>query len=753
MKKTLLFYLCTCITGSLFVAGSSCDTQKDSAGSSKALSVDRDVNQLSVSAADTSVIAQITKGHFEEASVLLQQSEQQPNAESLRRLLSQYEALRQSRQEESQKALQEQMDELKKIEEKTAGSKVIDVNDIDDAMVAVIRAREFLPEDKKDEILRDPFVEKVLTQLRSNAAENENHGKWIDAYAHSYYWLTALHEDDKAIRDKAEELTELAAIELSFKDSSCSETAQDRYAGIDPMMFLRALHLLDSNYVHSIEYKEMAQKAIRRCRLLGKVLADTKDSLAWTADAESIGQWQSGLEAIGVQMDQDFAKEPMRVENMAQLMEDILALDAITLKLPKEVVIAQFTEAAFEALDPFTNMVWPWSVQDFEKSMTQQFTGIGVEISKSTGVLKVVSLLPDTPAYKSGMDAGDEIIAVNGEDTKDMTIYCAVSKITGPKGTTVTLRLRQPITGEIKELTITRDKIVVNSLRGWTRKPDGAWDYMLDPANKVGYIRLTAFTETTGEDLDLVLRQLEKGGLAGLILDLRFNSGGYLQAAADVVDLFIEEGVIVKSNPRHGFATYEIAHRSGTHPDFPLVVLINGSSASASEIVAGALQDPKHQRAILVGERSYGKGSVQVVTPFTGGGSQLKYTVAYYHLPSDQQVKNRYQMEKLNRTDWGIAPDIEVKVLSNELKDMIDLQRDNDVLSQNDKPESDSGLVRHTVDETIFKDPQLATGLIVIRSKLLEQGADLVLKDYSPEEIRAARAVKSSFAADRESDE
>jgi C-terminal processing protease CtpA/Prc len=206
--------------------------------------------------------------------------------------------------------------------------------------------------------------------------------------------------------------------------------------------------------------------------------------------------------------------------------------------------------------------------------------------------------------------------------------------------------------------------------------------------------------------------------------------------------MFVAEGVIVKSSPRHGFATYEIAHRSGTHPNYPLVVLINGASASASEIVAGALQDPKHQRAVLVGERSYGKGSVQVVTPFTGGDSQLKYTVAYYHLPSDQQVKNRYQMEKLGRKDWGIAPDVEVKVSSNELKNMLDLQRDNDVLLRGG---SENGSAKkHSLDETVLRDPQLSMALIVVQSQLLEQGTQLVLKDISQEEIRAARAAAES---------
>jgi C-terminal processing protease CtpA/Prc len=128
-----------------------------------------------------------------------------------------------------------------------------------------------------------------------------------------------------------------------------------------------------------------------------------------------------------------------------------------------------------------------------------------------------------------------------------------------------------------------------------------------------------------------------------------------------------------------------------------------------------------------VGQRSYGKGSVQVVTPFTGGGSQMKYTVAYYHLPSDQRVKNRYQIEKLGRKDWGVAADVEVKMLNNELKEMIDIQRDNDVLFQDDHEDNPDQAQRHTLAETIQSDPQLAVGLLVVQSKMLAQGQTLDL--------------------------
>jgi carboxyl-terminal processing protease len=717
------------VLGLVALMGSSCDTKQQSAPGAASGSVKEQSPPSSPEKTDLQLIVDsICRGDFEQARQLLQTAPAGPAAGQMKELVDRYFAIEEQRDQKRIAAYQEQLQELDKIKEEVTAKGTPDVNDIDETMVALIQAREYALPEQKAELMSDPFVRTMLTKMKANADADEEQGKWLDAYAHCYYWLTELEKDEKAYRDKADELTELAAIELSLKNSACGETATERYEGIDVEMFLRALQLLDGNYVHQVDYRDMTEKALNRCRLIGTVLARTNEQLAWSASKEQVSEWNTALDELEARLAAAFQNaETVQVETVADVLYEVLALDSETLTMPQEVMIAHYAEAALASLDPFTNLVWPWSVKDFEKNMTQQFTGIGVEISKSTGVLKVVSLLPDTPAYTSGLDADDEITAVNGEPTEDMNIYCAISKITGPKGTKVMLTIRRPSTGETKEIAITRDRIVVQPLRGWMREENGNWNYWADSENRIGYVRLTAFTESSGPDLDEVLRKLEKDGLKGLILDLRYNSGGYLQAAAEVVDLFIKEGVIVKSNPRQGLATYEIAHRSGTHPDYPLVILMNSFSASASEIVAGALQDSKYQRATLVGQRSYGKGSVQVVSPFTGGGSQIKYTIAYYHLPSDQQVKNRYQMEKLGRDDWGIAPDVDVEMLSNEIREMIDIQRGNDVLTRTDHGANGGSSERYTLQEAMQADPQLSIGLLVLQSKLVAQGQTLDL--------------------------
>lgn len=736
MRKSF-FWISIIVLGLIALTGSSCNPKQSSQDSPPATVT---IAQEALSLEDGSdlqpVADSICQGDFEQAREILQQMPDHPSAGQMRILIDRYFQIEEQRDQKRQAAYQEQLDELEKIKERIAETEtpdVLDVNDIDDTMVAVIRTREYAVGDEKAAILDDPFVLDALTQMKVNADADEQQGKWMDAYAHCYYWLTAIFEDDDAYKDKAEELIELSAIELGLKDSTCGETATERYQGIEPEMFLRALQLLGGNYVHEVDYQQMITDALKRCRLLARVLENTQESLAWSATKEQLSEWNLGLETLQPEDDQLTQNTQKKPESVLRVFEGVLALNAITLKLPETVVIAHFAEAALASLDPFTSLVWPWNVKDFEKSMTQQFTGIGVEISKSTGILKVVSLLPDTPAYKSGLDADDEIVAVDGEPTEDMSIRCAVSKITGPKGTKVSLTIRRPSTGETTEVVIRRDKIVVQPLRGWTRDAGGEWNDLIDIENRIGYIRLTAFTENSGPDLDESLRKLEKAGLNGLILDLRFNSGGYLQASADVVDLFVKEGLIVTSKPRQGLETYEIAHRSGTHPDYPMVVLINGSSASASEIVAGALQDPKHRRATLVGQRSYGKGSVQVVTPYTGDGSQLKYTIAYYHLPSNQRVQNRYQVIKEGRKDWGIAPDVEVELRTNEIKEMVDIQRNNDVLARTDHEANGGAMKRHAIRETLQADPQLSIGLLVLQSKLTAQGIELDLDSIDPE--------------------
>ena len=695
----------------------------------------------------------IYQGKFDDAGKLLETVPAQTNSPpaELLNITKEYQTIDEQRREAKKAAYEETMAELEKLRNKTdvnsindvndAGEvgDVNDVNDIIEKLAVITRAVEFADSKQKQKLLSDPFVKEAMQKSIDNAARLEVEGKWLEAYTDCYRWLLAIDPNNDGYEDYAQQLLDRAAIAISFEDSPC-ETREERYQGVDERIFLRAVNFMAAYYVRMLDFDQMAIKGLERCKLLSEVMeklpesklnpdsnsTETSKPMEYIKDPKKLAAWNVVLDALTEQVKSSL-NEPAGFDKdrFVYIFEKVLELNEATVKFPREVLISQFVEAALTALDPYTSLVWPRQVEDFEKIMTNEFTGIGIEISKQEGQLTVASLLPDTPAYKSGLDAGDIIEKVNGLETKDMTLTCAVHKITGPKGTEVTLSIFRPTEDKKWELVITRDKIVVPTIRGWQRTEAGKWLYIIDEKDRIGYIRITSFSSETSTDLENALRKLESDGLKGLIIDLRFNTGGLLDSAVEVADKFIDaDDWVVKRQPRDGIApTYEASHKNGTHPNYPLVILINSSSASASEIVAGALADKKYKRAILVGGRTHGKGSVQGVTSYPGEGAQLKYTMAYYHLPSDQRVESQEAMKKLGRTDWGVGPNVNIVLRSDELKEMIEMQRDNDVLVRADHDNTNGDLKKHTIEETLAADPQLAVGLLVVRSKLIEAEA------------------------------
>ena len=599
-----------------------------------------------------------------------------------------------------------------------------DVNNIPKVLSVIARTASLADEQQKQQLLSDSFVKQIIQNAKARAIQYESQGRWLDEYANCYWWLVAIDPENEAYSNYAEQLLEKANIVSSFQDSPC-ESHKQRYEKVEKRMFVRAIDVLNSNYVSIIDYRQMATKAIRRCELLAEVVnlsRAVRDTLGIELNAEYSKKgsaWSATLAAISDEADQ--SPTGISKDKFIDIFEKVLALNSTTVELPNGMLIAEFAEAALSALDPYTNMVWPRQAQDFDKTVTNKFSGIGIEISKRKGLLTVVSLLPDTPAYNSGLDAGDVIETVDGFQTKDMTLTCAVHRITGPAGTKVTLTIRRRGEDKTIDIPITRARITVPTIRGWQRTETGKWLYLVDEERKIGYVRITSFSEKTASDLQKVLNQLEAKELAGLVLDLRSNSGGLLSSAIEVTDKFVAKGLIVSTRPRSVW-TSAPAHKKGTHPNYPLVVLINRFSASASEIVAGALQDEVHKRAVLIGERTQGKGSVQGITPYPKGGAQLKYTMAYYHLPSGQKVESQHAVKKQGRKDWGVGPDIEMNLTSSELEKLMNAQRDNDVLVKGD-PNSPGGLElkKHTIEETLGVDTHLAAGILVVKSKLIQE--------------------------------
>jgi carboxyl-terminal processing protease len=696
----------------------------------------------------------IYQGRFDAAGELVQKHVQDINDANspwsrLAQVVQEYEQLSQKRQAQRQASYKEQLAALERIRTGQPEPDTNDANKADDAnnvkrprdpndpnnvfavLAVATRACEYADEQQKKDLLAGQYVVESIKKARARAGEFEARGDWIDAYLACYSWLSAMDPNNKSYSDYAERLIEKAEIAGSFQDSPC-ETSKQRFEGVKKRMFVRAVDALNFNYVSKIDYAEMAKAGVRRCKSLAEVVGTLAAQPAGEVNALSIGrsfedfsadtnQLSALAAAYGGMLEEiGQSKDILGKDGFLEVFDAVLGLNNVRGGLPEQMVIAHFAEASFGALDPYTVLVWPTQTSEFEKALTNEFTGIGIEIARQKGQLTVASLLPDTPAYTSGLDAGDVIEQVDGKPTKDMPLTCAVKHITGPAGTKVTLTIKREAEERSREITITRAKIVVPTIRGWQRTEEGKWQYMVDEPGKIGYVRITSFSEKTASDLDDVLVQLEKEGMRGLILDLRFNAGGFLESAIEVTDKFVEEGLIVSTRPRFGIPMYAGAQKKGTHPNYPLVVLINAGSASASEIVSGSLADEAHKRAVLVGDRTHGKGVVQGITLYPGDGAQLKYTMAYYHLPSGQRVKSREDAEKENKKDWGIGPNVELTLTSDEMVKMFDMQRDNDVLVKAGH-NGVSPLKKHTLDETTAADPQLSVGILVIKTKLIEQ--------------------------------
>ncbi|HAM32980.1 MAG TPA: peptidase S41 [Deltaproteobacteria bacterium] len=290
-----------------------------------------------------------------------------------------------------------------------------------------------------------------------------------------------------------------------------------------------------------------------------------------------------------------------------------------------------------QTLDPHSSYLTPDMLKQVEVETKGAFGGLGIEIGTKDGFLTVIAPIEDTPAARAGILAGDKIIRIENESTKNMNVMDAVKRLRGEPGTKVTITISRESLPEPKVFTLTRDIIKVKSVRSKSMG-DG-----------IGYIRLAQFQQDSHQEVDRALQGFlkEKEGMKGLILDLRNNPGGLLDQAVRIADEFVDSGLIVYTDGRvEAQKTKYAAHKEGTYAGFPIVVLVNAGSASASEIVAGALQD--HGRAIIIGQRTFGKASVQTILPLDDG-SALRLTTARYYTPNGRSIQAK-----------GIEPDIVV---------------------------------------------------------------------------------------------
>lgn len=381
--------------------------------------------------------------------------------------------------------------------------------------------------------------------------------------------------------------------------------------------------------------------------------------------------------------------------------------------------------------DPYTAYLTPDELRTFDRETGGSFSGIGAEVTIDPVVrrLKIVTPLEDSPAWNAGVLAGDIVLEIDGEDTEDMPLNVAVDKLIGKEGTQVTIKVRHE-SGEEQTIPITRGRIVIQTVRGFRRDAEHHWDFMLSEKHKIGYVRLTQFSGPTADDLRAAVTELVEDGVKAIILDLRFNGGGLLPSAVEVSDMFLPAGKTVVSV--RGRAVPEETYTSTSDQiaeGVDLIVLANEYSASASEIVTGALHD--NDRAKFIGTRTFGKGSVQQVKALGNLGA-LKMTNAYYYIPSGRKIHKTPDKE-----DWGVDPDdgFFVTMTFDEMKAMQEARREGDIL-RHDAGEGADGTITADWLRKTAADPQLAAAVDAIVQKqeqgewvaIGESGADVIAK-------------------------
>jgi carboxyl-terminal processing protease len=403
------------------------------------------------------------------------------------------------------------------------------------------------------------------------------------------------------------------------------------------------------------------------------------------------------------EVDRNYVRE-LDTKGRRQLVEDMIA-------------------GGLERLDPHSTYLNHHEVGNFNRRSHGRFGGVGISVSRDRlfGGLFVTSPMVGTPAYEAGIQPGDYILKVNGVSLEHKRANESIDLILGEPGTQVTLTVLHEGESTPVDITLTRAIIEVSTVVGDHRQSDDpkSWDFMLDKENKIGYVRVADFGEQTAGELRSALEQLEAQGVRGLVLDLRGNPGGLLKSAVEIADYFLTKGVIVSTHYRKPednethFAKEEGGYLEPA-ADHPMAVLVDGFSASASEIVTAALQD--HGRAVIVGERSYGKGSVQKIRSIEDGSTALKLTTASYWRPSGKNI-HRFPDSK-ESDDWGVRPDAgcEVKLTDEERRKWLLGRRFRDIIP------GKSGVISEKLRDQVGSDPFVDKArdkaLEVIREKL-----------------------------------
>jgi carboxyl-terminal processing protease len=651
----------------------------------------------------------------------------------------------------------------------------------DDALVAAIEAHT-IAEDP-NELFKNDDVAKAVKGAKDAAAKAVAAGNWLDAL-NFYRLLDALFDDHASFREPLADASQHARIlrlyapdeyekqlrarvaKLKEKRKADAATAaaekvklakgsqpgtvpepalgattkpandddldsirmekepwQKTLDGVDPAMVRQVFDTAARLHIENKHHYPLIAGAIKSLSNLVNE-PSMKDAFPGLADPEKVSEFLKAMDQVNTRL---LATGPDLTKAQAYgMVEDLLKANRNSIQLPEQVMVYEMTEGGLQNLDEFSSVIWPREKDMFDRTLKGKFYGVGILISKKDDRILVVTPLEDSPALKAGIKAGDVIAKVDGQDTLGWSLDEVVRRITGKKGTEVVLTIDRKGSAEPLVFKLIRDEIPLESVRGWERRPKnkGGWNYWIDPENRIAYIRLSQFIGSSARDIDLAVESMQASGpINGLIFDLRGNPGGLLNSAFEIANRFIPAGAIVSTVGNDGVKTQEFkAQAQKTYAYFPVVVLVDQGSASASEIVSGALQD--YRRALIVGSRSYGKGSVQDVMPFDGDKWMLKLTTQYYMLP-----KGRIIHRKPESRTWGVDPDLKVSVTPEQATKAFELRQEADIVDAgadpatlpSTQPGPDGTVVeRPKVSDLVTKglDPQLVAALLILKTQV-----------------------------------
>lgn len=626
-----------------------------------------------------------------------------------------------------------------------------------------IAAQAYSLADDRETFRKQPWVDQLIKEAVRPAAADEQNGQWIDSlrvYSSLSVidptvprWnvlsrlaarrlrlmimyvpdeLQTLQQSEAKARETVERL-----LKQSVAGAAAGKTPTMRLSGETSLEDMLKLDPLQHDWhdavrgarlqmlwealvdAHEYYYRKADYKALTLGGLGGLRTLVTTPGLEKTFPKLGDAHWRSEfLSALdkavqtNVSATADSEKEVLR-NTLASLSD----FNRNSVELPPEVFVTAFADGVFDGMDPLTSIIWPGDLQEFGQQA--RHVGVGIQTCfDPSGSLCVAGIKEDTPAYNAGVKVGDIITQINDVITVGMSENRAFEAMTGPPGAAVRLTVRSTGGGS-RTISLMCQAPQRPSIKGAVRGPAGGWDFLLDAQQKIGYIRITHFNADTPQELAAALDAMQHANVRGLIMDLRDNPGGLFSAVTDVADKFLDRGVIVRTQPDRqtdNAPSVVVAKPDQAVSRLPLVVLVNQKTAGGSEVLSGALQDL--HRATLVGQRTAGAGSVQMLYPLQDRAAYLKITTGLNYLSSGRRVER-----EPGRSEWGITPDVAVPMTPDQMNAAGDARQELDILRRElrggaAQPATNGGSADESTVQRknlLARDLQLSAALLLLR--------------------------------------